>query len=244
MVKRNRAIVQVRRLAVQQHNVGTNKKLSSFTVVETMVVIVIASILIISAIPNLSTMLRNNQANIAAGKLLASLNLAKAEAIKEGIPVSICQVDLSSAFSTSSAPTETAQQYACGTSTTWDSWKVYQDPGFSATENYDAGWGVWPVIEYATVEPSGIITVNSGSRITFDQLGFANTAPDTTRTGWSWSSSVSSGEWSWGYTYTSSNTSNEPTKVFTIVPTGCTGNNAITLRIYQSGVIERSLTAC
>ena len=60
-----------------------------FTLIELMVTIAIAAILLGVAIPNFSTVISGNRLTTQTNELAAALNLARSEAIKRGIQVSI-----------------------------------------------------------------------------------------------------------------------------------------------------------
>lgn len=209
-----------------------------FTVVEIMLVVAIIALLMTAAVPSLESMLRNNQSMSIASKLVASLRLAKAEAIKRGIPVTVCPIN--PAFTVSAAFNEAVEQWPCQNSTNWTAWKVMTDPGFNATENFSDGW---PVLQYVGNNPTGTISSNLAGPITFDPMGFANIQPATTRSGWTWSSSYSSGEWQWSNSYVSAY-GGTYYRVFTVTPAGCTGKNARAIEVTQNGVITISNVAC
>ena len=220
-----------------QRFVGKSKTLA-FTIVEIMTVVVIVALLITAAIPSYESLLRNTQSTAIASKLAASMRLAKTEAIKRGIPVTVCPI--SPSFTVSAAFNESVEQWPCQNSTDWTAWKVFIDPAFTGTENFSAGW---PILEYVGNNPADTISSNLSGRVTFDQMGFANIQPATTRSGWTWSSSYSSGEWSWSYNFVSAY-GGSYYRVFTITPNGCTGNNARTVEVNQNGVITVTNGAC
>lgn len=219
--------------------VGRKRNLA-FTVVELMTVIVIMSILITAAIPGFENFMRNNQAFIIATRLESSLQRAQAEAISRGIPVTVCPIG--SNFNPTTAFNQASEQYPCLNTTTWDAWKVFIDPNFSGVENFSDGW---PIILYVGGDfPEGTVTSNVSGRITFDPMGFANLNPSTTRAGWTWSSSYSSGDWAWSYAYSSPYNGSYTDRLFTIVPEGCSGNNARIVEVTQNGVITTANIDC
>ncbi len=224
-----------------QHFVGKYKILA-FTIVEMMVVVAIVALLITAAIPSYENLLRNTQSMTIASNLAASLRLAKSEAIKRGLPVTVCPI--SNSFTVSVAFNEAVEQWPCITnSTDWTAWKVMIDPQNNRVE--DSSDGNWPVLQYVGDNPLATITTNVVGRITFDPMGFANVLPaSTTRTGWTWASSYSGGEWSWSYTLTGAEYTGAYSRTFTITPAGCTGNNARTVVVNQNGVITVSTAAC
>lgn len=64
--------------------------ISGFTLIELMVTLSIAVILLTVAIPSFNSMLRGNRAVTQANELVSGLYLARSEAAKRGIRVSVC----------------------------------------------------------------------------------------------------------------------------------------------------------
>ncbi|MEH6357811.1 MAG: GspH/FimT family pseudopilin [Pseudomonadales bacterium] len=62
-----------------------------FTLIELMVTLVVASILLVMALPNFTEMIRENQTSSEANKLIRDLNLARSESVQRGISVSMCR---------------------------------------------------------------------------------------------------------------------------------------------------------
>lgn len=212
----------------------------AFTVIEIMTVVIILSLIITAAIPGYENFVRNNQAFVLASRLESSLRLAQGEAIKLGIPVTICPIG--SGFNPTTAFNQSTEQYPCQDITTWDAWKVFQDPNFDAVEDFTNGW---PIIQYIGGDiPPGTITTNISGPITFDPMGFANLNPSVTRAGWTWTDAYTSGEWQWSYTFDSEYTGDYTNRLFTIVPNGCTGNNARLVDVSPNGVIIITNTDC
>ena len=65
------------------------RRIRGFTIVELMVVIVIATLLAAVATPSLSTALTNQRLRNAATDLVSALMLARSEAIKRGVDVQV-----------------------------------------------------------------------------------------------------------------------------------------------------------
>jgi len=209
-----------------------------FSIIELMTVIAIIGLLITAALPGYQNFVRNNEAFVMASRIESALRLAQGEAIKRGIPVTVCPIsatlNLATTFSTST------EEYPCLNTTAWDAWKVFADPNMNAVEDFSAGW---PVIKYFGDVQPGSITSNVSAPITFDPMGFANINPAATRSGWTWSSSYSSGEWQWSYSYGSAYTGSYQ-RVFTVTPIGCTGQNARSVTVTQNGVITIVNSSC
>jgi Tfp pilus assembly protein FimT len=218
--------------------VGKHKQIA-MTIVEMLTVVIIISLLLTAAIPGYENFMRNNQAFILASRLESSLRLAQGYAIKLGIPVTVCPI--SSSFNPTTAFNQTEEQWPCQNISEWDAWKVFQDPNFNFTEDFTNGW---PILEYVGGDiPTGTITSNISGPITFDPMGFANVDPTASRAGWTWSDSYSSGEWTWSYTYSSAYTGTYD-RTFSVVPAGCTGQNARSIDITQNGLITVSNIDC
>lgn len=62
---------------------------SGFTLLELIVTISIAGILMAMAIPSFSDMMRNNRLTTYANQMVTSLNIARSEAVKRGVQVTI-----------------------------------------------------------------------------------------------------------------------------------------------------------
>jgi len=216
----------------QALNAGKTKNLG-FTIVEIMTVVVISAILITAAIPGYENFVRNNQSLMTSTRLAASIRLAKAEAIKRGIPITVCAI--SSSFNPTAAFNESTEEWPCQTGAGWNAWKVFEDPNFDATEDFTNGW---PIIEYVKSPINNAITSDSaGGKITFDPMGFVNL---TAKSGWSASSS--SGEWGW--TYNSSAAGAGASMNFTITPPGCSGNNARIVAVSVNGTVTITHADC
>lgn len=223
---------------MQQQLPAGNFLIRGFSIIELMTVIAIVALLITAVLPGYQNFVRNNQAFIVATRIESALRLAQGEAIRRGMPVTVCPIsanlNLATTFSTST------EEYPCLNTTTWDAWKVFADPNLNATEDFSDGS---PIIKYFGDVPPGSVTSNVSAPITFDPMGFANINPSATRSGWSWTSSYSSGEWQWSYSYGSAYTGSYE-RVFTIIPIGCTGQNARLVTVTQNGVITIVNSAC
>ncbi len=65
------------------------QKLQGFTLIELMITLVVAAILLSLSVPSFQTTIRNSRTVTNANQLIATLHLAKSEAIKRGLQVSI-----------------------------------------------------------------------------------------------------------------------------------------------------------
>lgn len=96
---------------------NTFRRVPGFTLIELLVVMAIAAILLSIAIPNFQTFVLNNRMASQSNDLLAAMQLARSEAIKRGIRVSVCK----SANPMSNAP-------GCTTGGAWaQGWIVFAD---------------------------------------------------------------------------------------------------------------------
>lgn len=75
------------------------RPLRGFSLIELMVAVAILAILLALAVPSFQDMIQRNRVRTAAADLTTGLNLARAEAIKRGLSVSLCVNDTSNAWS-------------------------------------------------------------------------------------------------------------------------------------------------
>ncbi|MBN2700615.1 MAG: GspH/FimT family pseudopilin [Methylothermaceae bacterium] len=98
-------------------------KLSGFTLIELMVTVAMAAIVLTVGVPGFQTLVKNNRMTTATNSLVGAINLARSEAIKRGVRVTVCK---------------SADGAACATTGNWDQgWMVFTDPDSNAT--YDSG---------------------------------------------------------------------------------------------------------
>lgn len=64
---------------------------TGFTLTEMMITLVVAAILLSQAVPSFMTMLQDNRIVTQANDLVASLNMARSEAVKRGDRVTVCK---------------------------------------------------------------------------------------------------------------------------------------------------------
>jgi type IV fimbrial biogenesis protein FimT len=99
-----------------------------FTLLELMVTVAIAAILVTMAVPTFRDTIRNNRLVTTNNMLLASLNLARSEAIKRNMPVTVRKVDNNSFTN-------------LGAGADWENgWDVFTD--VNNNSNFDAGTDV------------------------------------------------------------------------------------------------------
>jgi type IV fimbrial biogenesis protein FimT len=104
---------------------NNRKSTSGFTLLELIVTISIAGILMAMAIPSFKDMIRNSRLTTYANEMVTSLNLARSEAVKRGVSVSVRK----SSSVTGCTPTYWS---TCG-------WNVFVDDGAGTAANKDNG---------------------------------------------------------------------------------------------------------
>jgi type IV fimbrial biogenesis protein FimT len=67
------------------------KRNTGFTLIELMVTLALAAIIVTMAIPSFQEVIRNNRLTTQANELVSALNLARSEAIKRGVRVTVCR---------------------------------------------------------------------------------------------------------------------------------------------------------
>ena len=98
----------------------STRHMGGFTLVELMIVLVIAAVLLAIAAPGFRTLLERNRLQSASSNLFASLMLARSEALKRNQPVWVCK---------GATSCETS-----GTDGDWDvGWIVHMDPNYPST---------------------------------------------------------------------------------------------------------------
>lgn len=124
-----------------------------FTLVEAMVTLAVAAILLTWAVPSMQSFIVRNQMSTEVNNFMASLYLARSEAVKRLRDVSLCP---------------TANGAACANSTNWaQGWMVYV--------NMDANNAFTPGDIIIQINPSiPLSNTASGNRLTFNPRGSSN----------------------------------------------------------------------
>jgi type IV fimbrial biogenesis protein FimT len=90
-----------------------------FTLIELIVVMVVAAILMAIAVPNFKTIINNNQLATETNNFVAALNLARAAAVNRGDRVTVCR---------------SSDGLNCDTTSDWEGgWIVFHDTTVSGT---------------------------------------------------------------------------------------------------------------
>jgi len=128
---------------------------TGFTLMELIVTIVVVSILVAIGVPSFIAIMQNNRAAAMTNEFVSSLNLARSEAIKQGVPVTVCA-------------SANANQTACGGAGTWtNGWIVFTDPDSDGTLA-----SVNDRIKVREALPTGATFATTQSRVTYAPTGF------------------------------------------------------------------------
>ncbi|RUR15228.1 prepilin-type N-terminal cleavage/methylation domain-containing protein [Legionella septentrionalis] len=134
----------------------------AFTLVEFLTVLAMAAIFIALAVPGYYGLIQNNKVVSVANKLSASLGLARMEAVKRGVRVSVC-------------PAANAAFSACGSNAQWSQgWIVFID-----ADNNNAIESSNDLVKVAEALPGGTQISTSARIISFDSTGFLTTGSTT-----------------------------------------------------------------
>ncbi len=68
-------------------------KKRGFTLVELMITLAVSAIIVTVAVPSFASFIRSQRASTQANDLLVSLTFARSEALKRGVPISVCSTD-------------------------------------------------------------------------------------------------------------------------------------------------------
>lgn len=90
-----------------------------FTLVELVVTLAVAAIIMAAAVPSFRSMIQNNRVATQTNEFVTALNLSRSEAVKRGVPVTICR---------------SSSQTACTAGPNWEvGWIVFTDGGVPGT---------------------------------------------------------------------------------------------------------------
>lgn len=102
-------------------------KYAAFTLLESLISLIIISIVLAFAFPNLSSILRQNRMDAVITELSSALSLARSEAIKRGVGVSLCS---SNNGTSCTASTDNTDKTTVG----WQyGWLLFADSNADAT---------------------------------------------------------------------------------------------------------------
>jgi type IV fimbrial biogenesis protein FimT len=150
------------------------RPVSGFTIFELVMVMAIAAILVGIGIPSFQYVTASNRISSEINGLLADMRLARVEAIKEGLPVTVC----------ASADGQTCIGSTNGGA--WTSgWIIFSDPSSNQTPpNAQSVLRVQPALSVAYKSSTDTLTdtTNSTYAVTFNRQGFGSSFPITTNT--------------------------------------------------------------
>jgi prepilin-type N-terminal cleavage/methylation domain-containing protein len=125
-----------------------------FTLIEVLVVITISAILLAVGVPMFNSTIASMRASEGANSLVASLELARVEALRRGTNVTLCRVDAATATGCSTA--------AVGT---------------YAGNDWAAGWMVWADVPNPTGAADVADSIDDNDRIQYQQTLATGSGP-------------------------------------------------------------------
>jgi type IV fimbrial biogenesis protein FimT len=137
-----------------------------FTLIELMVTLAVAAILLTLAVPSFREIIQNNRLVSQANEFVTALNVARSEAVKRGVRVTVCR----SNDATAASPCSKGADWA-------DGWIVFVDSNNSAQRDAGeevlrvngplpgglTGTGNGNVADYISYLPSGSTALTSGA---------------------------------------------------------------------------------
>lgn len=127
-----------------------------FTLIELMITLAVAAIVLTIAVPSFRSIIQDTRLTTQINELAASLNLARSEAIKRGLSVTICKSNDQDATPT------------CGGN--WhDGWLVFED--FNNNGAFNSGADT--LIKVTSALPASTTLIFPRNQITYDSTGFA-----------------------------------------------------------------------
>lgn len=146
--------------------------MSGFTMFELVMVMLIVAILAGIGIPSFQYVTASNRISSEINGLLADMRFARVEAIKEGLPVTVC----ASADSQTCIGSTNAGDWTSG-------WIVFSDPSSNQTPpNVASILRVQPALSVAYNSSTDTLTdtTNNTYAVTFNRQGFGSSIPTTT----------------------------------------------------------------
>ncbi|MQQ99799.1 GspH/FimT family pseudopilin [Glaciimonas soli] len=132
------------------------------TLIELMVVIAIAAILMVIAVPSYTSMTQQFRVQAEINGFAKDLQFARASAIEQGLPVTICA---------------SADGATCLGTTTWNTgWIIFPDPTASATP---AAGVTFLRIQKSFVGTDTFVADSAASSVTYSRDGFTTGLPGT-----------------------------------------------------------------
>ncbi len=135
------------------------RHLQGFTFVELLFTVAILAILLTTGVPGLRTFLLDNRLTAMNNRLVLSVNLARSEAGKRGIPVTIAALD----------PSDSGNEWGKG-------WQVFTDPNENGV--LDAGEELLRVIDDLDDEMV-LDSVDDASLLRYRPIGMLDVSPQS-----------------------------------------------------------------
>ncbi len=140
-------------------NTSGMKRTAGFTLIELMVTVAVIAILASVAVPNFRAYTENNRQTAQINALVASLNLARSEAIKRGAPVSVCKSNNGT---------------TCAGTNWEDGWLVFVNDDDDDPAAVDSGEQILRIAPQLRGGHTLRGTANVNSFVTYSGRGFAN----------------------------------------------------------------------
>jgi len=144
-------------------------KQCGFTVLEMMLAVAILAVLVSFGLPNFRDFIRNARMAAAANDLLADMNLARSEAIKRRVPVTLCK-------------SQDAATCDASSTSQFRGWIVYVDDADATEETTDDGDGTVDsgevVLRSSVISPDIDSAIGEGNFSTFVSSGFIRPSAD------------------------------------------------------------------
>lgn len=147
---------------------GVRRRSRGVTLIELMVTLAVAAILLAAAVPSFTALIQNNRAAAQVNEFVTAIHVARGEAIKRGMPVSVCS---------------SSDQQRCNGGSSWNQgWIVFEDAQATGVpsppnDSADARWvRVWYPLEgrssltggvsYLRFHPNGTASWSAGAGAT------------------------------------------------------------------------------
>ncbi|MEO7773507.1 MAG: GspH/FimT family pseudopilin [Steroidobacteraceae bacterium] len=159
-----------------------------FTLIELMIAVLIFAILAAIGIPSWRDTMQNNRVTGATNNIVTALNVARSEAVRRGVPVTLCGV---------ANPDLDPANLVCAGDTDWTTgWMVFRDNAApagqrTAGDTNDVVLQVWPAVggnviakanvNFASYDVAGMMTVAGDKIFRVGATGTACTKVGETR---------------------------------------------------------------